>query len=119
MELKKRQPDSIGTITNVELRDDGGSFHGQTVMANYGVVRFSMNLEGALKGSGGFCHGSGQGSLNDGTFVSGTFYGRWRRKGTKIVCRHVVEVTNGDLNLDVVEWDTIGDTLSVACHILE
>jgi len=28
-------------------------------------------------------------------------------------------VSNGDPNLDIVEWDTTGDTVTVACYILE
>ena len=118
MELKLRQPGSTGTVTNVHLRENGCTFDGELPLPTYPVLRYSMNLDGPLGGSGGPCHGTAAGSLNDGTFFSADFNGRWRRNGTTIICRHVVDVSNGHMNFDIAEWDMTGNTVKFAGYVL-
>jgi hypothetical protein len=96
----------------------GCTFDGELPLPTIPVLRFSMNLEGPLGGSGGPCHGTEAGSLNDGTFWSAKFHGRWRRKGTTIICRHVVDFSTGDMNLDIAEWDMTGTTVKFAGYVL-
>ena len=118
MELKLRQPESTGTVTNVHLRENGCTFDGELPLPTIPVLRFSMNLEGPLGGSGGPCHGTAAGSLNDGTFWSANFHGRWRRNGTTIICRHVVDFSTGAMNFDTAEWDMTGNTFKFAGYVL-
>jgi hypothetical protein len=56
--------------------------------------------------------------LTDGTFFSANFHGRWRRNGTTIICRHVVDFSTGDMNLDIAEWDMTGTTFKFAGYVL-
>jgi hypothetical protein len=57
--------------------------------------------------------------MGDGTFITADFNGRWRRTGTTIVCRHVVDVSNGWMNFDIVEWDMTGNAVTLTPHVLE
>ena len=118
MELKLKHPESTGKVTNVHLRENGCTFDGELPLPTSPVLRVSMNLEGPLGGSGGPCHGTAAGSRNNGTFFSANFHGRWRRNGTTIICRHVVDVSNGDMNFDIAEWDMTGNTVKFAGHVL-
>lgn len=118
MLLEKRQDDTVASITNIEVRDDGSTIHAEANMPAYGRVRFSINLDSSGDRSGGFAHGAGRGAMNDGTFFAGTFQGRWRREGTKVICRYVVDVDNGDQNLDIVEFDASKDTLTITHYAL-
>ena len=119
MELKLRLPESTGKIAGVHLRENGCTFDGEVALQDFPVVRFSMNLEGPLGGSGGPCHGTAALPAGDGTFITADFNGRWRRTGTTIVCRHVVEVSNGHMNFDIVEWDMTGNAITLKVHVLE
>ena len=113
MELKKRQDDTLANITVTEVGDEGAVIHAEAEMPSYGKVRFTINLESSGERTSGFCHGSGRGALEDGTFLSGSFAGRWQREGTKVVMRYVVEVSNGDQNLDIVEFDATQNELRI------
>ena len=119
MELKLRQPKSTGRISGVHLRENGCTFDGEMALQDFPVLRFSMNFEGPLGGSGGACHGTAAIPMGDGTFITADFNGRWRRTGTTIVCRHVVDVSNGWMHFDIVEWDMIGNAVTLAVHVLE
>ena len=120
MELKLRQPKSTGRISGVHLRENGCTFDVEMALPDYPVLRFSMNLEGPLGGSGGPCHGTAALPKGDGTFMTVAANGRWRRTGTTIVCRHVVDGSiNGWMNFDIVEWDMTGNAVTLAPHVLE
>ena len=69
MELPKRQPEITGTITSLDLREDGINFALKCVMPNYVAGRASFNIEGSLESAGGFIYGTGCGSMEDGTFL--------------------------------------------------
>ena len=113
MELKKRQDDTIANVTTTEVADDGYVIHAEATMASYGRVRFTINLESSGERTSGFCHGSGRGALEDGTYLSGSFAGRWQREGTKAVMHYIVEVSNGDQNLDIAEFDATQNELRI------
>ncbi|MAI79041.1 MAG: hypothetical protein CL917_08875 [Deltaproteobacteria bacterium] len=118
MKLEKRQEDTVAKITTMEVRDDGVIINAQANMPAYGNVRFSINLESGGDRSSGFCHGAGRGALQDGTFFSGVFSGRWVREGTIAKIRYVVEISNGDQNLDMVEFDATSDELKIEHYAL-
>ena len=119
MELKLRQPVSTGRISGVHLRENGCTFDVEMALQDFPVLRFSMILAGPIGGSGGACHGTAAIPMGDGTFITADFNGRWRRTGTTIVCRHVVDLSNGWMNFDIVEWDMTGNAVTLTPHVLE
>ena len=119
MQLELRLPNSTGTISSVHLREDVSTFDVEIALQDFPVVRFSMILEGPIGGTGGACHGTAALPTGDGTLMTAGFNGRWRRTGTTVVCRHVVDVSNGWMNFDIVEWDMTGNAVTLAPHVLE
>ena len=119
MQLELRLPNSTGTISSVHLREDVSIFDLEIALKDYPVVRFSMILEGPIGGTGGACHGTAALPTGDGTLMTADFNGRWRRTGTTVVCRHVVDVSNGWMNFDIVEWDMTGKTVKLSGYLLE
>ena len=108
MNLTKRQEDSTCTLAATEVRDDGLTMHFESEMPNYGTVRFSLRIHSSGERGSGACDGSARGALEDGTYFSAAFQGRWVREGTLVVARYVVEVSNGDLNFDVLTMNGTG-----------
>ena len=43
----------------------------------------------------------------------GIFSGRWHREGTTAFMNYIVEVSNGDRNLDMVEFDSTTDQIKI------
>jgi len=119
MELKLRRPVSTGTITGFHLRENGCTLDGEIPLPDSTVLRFSVNLEGPLGGSGGACHGTAAVPMENGTVRSANLNGRWRRNGTTIMLRHVADASNGWMNLDIVEWDMTGKTVTLWGYVLE
>ena len=119
MELKLRRPESTGTITGSHLRENGCTLDGEIPLPDFTVLRFSVNLEGPLGGSGGPCHGTAVVPMENGTVRSANLNGRWRRNGTTIMFRHVVDASNGWMNLDIVEWDMTRKTVTLLSYVLE
>ena len=119
MQLELRLPNSTGTISSVHLWEDVSTFDVEIALQDFPVVRFSMILEGPIGGTGGACHGTAALPTGDGTLMTADFNGRWRRTGTTVVCRHVVDVSNGWMNFDIVEWDMTGKTVKLSGYLLE
>ena len=114
--MLERQDDLNCTITSTEIRDDGVTLHCMTNMSDYGKVRFSLTLVSSSDRSGGECFGSGRGAMLDGTFFSGSFSGRRKREGTKVVARYVDLVSNGDMSLYVASFDATQDAMVIEQH---
>jgi hypothetical protein len=57
--------------------------------------------------------------MENGTVRSVNLNGRWRRNGTTIMLRHVADASNGWMNLDIVEWDMTGKTVTLSGYVLE
>ena len=119
MALTKRQDDTLAQITNMEVRDDGVIISAQADMPSYGKVRFSINLESGEDRTSGYCHGAGRGVQADGDFFAGTFSGRWSREGSMVKMHYVVEISNGDKNLDIVDFDATTDQLKIEHYALD
>ena len=119
MELTMRQDPVVATVTSTEVRDDGSTISAKAEMGRYGMVRFTINLESSGDRSGGKAFGGGRGAREDGSFVSGTFSGRWRRKGTQLVVHGIDEVSNGDMSLIVFNLDARGDEVTVTHFALD
>ena len=93
MELKKRQDDTLAEVTSIEVKADGMVISAKADMPSYGKVRFSINVQS-----------SGE---------RGIFSGRWHREGTTAFMNYIVEVSNGDRNLDMVEFDSTTDQIKI------
>ncbi len=119
MELTMRQDPVVATVTSTEVRDDGSTISAKAEMGRYGMVRFTINLESSGDRLGGKAFGGGRGALEDGSFVSGTFSGRWRREGTQLVVNGIDEVSNGDMSLIVFNLDARGDEVTVTHYALD
>ena len=114
--MLERQDDLHCTITTTDIRDDGVTLHCMTNMSDYGKVRFSLTLVSSSDRSGGECYGSGRGAMVDGTFFAGSFSGRWKREGTKVVARYVDLVSNGDMSLYIASFDATQDEMVIEHH---
>jgi len=88
-------------------------------MGRYGMVRFTINFDSSGDRLGGKAYGGGRGALEDGSYVSGTFAGRWRREGNEVVVHGIGEISNGDLSLIVCRMDARGDDVSVTHYALD
>ena len=119
MEITRRQDPVVAQITSTEIRDDGSIISAKAEMGRYGMVRFTINLESSGDRLGGKAYGGGRGALEDGSFVSGTFSGMWRREDTEVVVHGIDEVTNGDMSLIVFSFDARGDEVTVTHYALD
>ena len=119
MELTMRQDPVVATVTSTEVRDDGSTISAKAEMGRYGMVRFTINLESSGDRLGGKAFGGGSGALEDGSFVSGTFNGRWRREGTQVIVHGIDEVSNGDMSLIIFDLDARGDEVTVTHYSLD
>ncbi len=54
--------------------------------------------------------------MKDGTFFSGSFLGRWKREGTKVIARYIDLVSNGDMTLYIVHFDATEDEMTIEQH---
>ena len=113
MELKKRQDDTLAEVTSIEVKADGMVISAKADMPSYGKVRFSINVQSSGERNSGACFGSGRGSTADGNFLAGIFSGRWHREGPTAFMNYIVEVSNGDRNLDMVEFDSTTDQIKI------
>ena len=113
MKLGQRQDTVIASVTSREVLDDGTTISAQSEMGRYGMVRFTINLESSGDRTGGKAYGGGRGALEDGSFLSGTFSGRWRREGTEVVVYGIDEVSNGDMSMLIFRLDARGNDVSV------
>ena len=81
--------------------------------------RQTYHLAYGPSGTDGSSSGQGRGVIDADTVFSGTFNGRWSRKGATLTLRNVVDVNNGDKNLDIITFDTREDTLTVQAYVLK
>ena len=119
MELAQRQETVIATVTSTEIREDGTTISAKAEMGRYGMVRFTINLESSGDRTGGKAFGGGRGALEDGSYVSGSFSGRWRRKGTEVNVHGIDEVSNGDISLIHFKLDARGDDVAVTHYAID
>ena len=118
MQLEKRQDDSVAQISSTEVRDDGIIISAMTDMGSYGKVRFTINIESSGDRSAGVAYGGGRGALSDGTFLGGSFNGRWTREGTLLVVHVIDHVSNGDINFLRFEFDATENEITLVNYAL-
>ncbi|MEL0070499.1 MAG: hypothetical protein VW873_06765 [Betaproteobacteria bacterium] len=111
--LTKRQADTVMEVTSVSLGEEISSIDAIGDMGVYGKVYVTFNLE-----ANGKVHGRGVGATTDGT-IQGIFSGYWDRNDGLITMRHVVQLSDGTMNFDIVTFDPLKKELIVRAHALK
>ena len=119
MQLQQRQTDDIEfTITSVNPSPDSLEITASGPAGRYGNAFCSYFLE-SFDGNSGFSHGSGRGFPDEGPMMTGNYVGLWRRDGNKISIKQLVDIDNGDQNLDVITIDMHAKTVLIRPYVLE
>ena len=119
MELQRRLVDDIElTITSVNPSPDSIEITASGPAGRYGNGFWSCVLESFDRNSGSL-HGSACGVPDEGPMMTGNFVGFWRRDGNKIEIKQLVDIDNGDQNLDIITIDMHAKTVLIRPYILE
>ena len=116
--LQKRQPDTAMNVTAVNLGQDVTSVSAEGDMEGYGKVYVTYHLSYNAARTGGTVDGQGRGFTPEG-YASGRFQGFWELVDGVIVMRNVVNITNGQMNLDVIEFNPLTRDLVVQAYVLK
>ena len=119
MQLQKRQTDDKQfTNTSLNPSPDSLEITASGPAGRYGNAFCSYFLE-SFDGNSGFSHGSGRGFPDEGPIMTGNYVGRWRRDGNKISIKQLVDIDNGDQNLDVITMDMHTKKVLIRPYVLE
>ena len=116
--LQKRQPDTAMNVTAVNLGQDVTWVSAEGDMEGYGKVYVTYHLSYNAARTGGTVDGQGRGFTPEG-YASGRFQGFWELVDGVIVMRNVVNITNGQMNLDVIEFNPLTRDLVVQAYVLK
>ncbi|MEK9534849.1 MAG: hypothetical protein VW104_08230 [Halieaceae bacterium] len=116
--LEKRQPDTAMNVTSVKLGQDVTSVSAEGDMDGYGKVYVTYDLSYNAARNGGTVDGQGRGFTAEG-YASGRFQGFWELVDGVVVMRNVVNITNGQMNLDVIKFNPLTRELVVQAYILK
>ena len=119
MTLQARQGRTTMQVTSVEFRDDETVITAQGEMGTYGTVYTSYLLKYDSSGNGGTVSGQGRGVVDEDTFLSGTFSGVWKRDGSNILMRNLVNISDGTTNLDSITVNTGQRNLSIDVYVID
>ena len=117
--LQARQERTIMQVTSVEFRDGETVITAQGEMGTYGTVYTSYLLKYDSSGNGGTVSGQGRGVVDKNTFFSGTFSGVWKRDGSNIKMRNLVNISDGTTNLDSIVVNTGQRNLSIDVYVID
>tara|TARA_Y100000994_G_C15656355_1_gene427595 strand:- start:672 stop:998 length:327 start_codon:yes stop_codon:yes gene_type:complete len=106
-------------VTSVEFRDGETVITAQGEMGTYGTVYTSYLLKYDPSGNGGTVSGQGRGVVDKDTFFSGTFSGVWKRDGSNIVMRNLVNISDGTTNLDSIVVNTGQRNLTIDVYVID
>jgi hypothetical protein len=106
------------TVTSVTLGQETTAISAQGDMEGYGKVYVTYHLSYNADRSGGTVDGQGRGFTEAGV-ASGRFQGFWELVDGVVVMRNVVNITNGTMNLDVIEFNPLTEDLMVKAYILK
>ena len=119
MQLQQRQTDDIEfAITSVNPSPYSLEITASGPAGRYGNAFWSCVLESFDENSGSL-HGTGCGFPDEGPMMTGNFVGLWRRDGNKIEIKQLVDIDNGDQNLDIITIDMHAKTVLIRPYILE
>ena len=116
--LEKRQPDTAMNVTSVVLGQDVTAVSAEGDMEGYGKVYVTYELSYNAARNGGTVDGQGRGFTADG-YASGRFQGFWELVDGVVVMRNVVNITNGQMNLDVIKFNPLTRELVVQAYVLK
>ena len=116
--LDKRQPDTAMNVTSVVLGQDVTTVSAEGDMEGYGKVYVTYDLSYNAARNGGTVDGQGRGFTPDG-YASGRFQGFWELVDGVVVMRSVVNITNGQMNLDVIKFNPLTRELVVQAYVLK
>ena len=116
--LEKRQPDTPMNVTSVVLGQDVTSVSAEGDMEGYGKVYVTYDLSYNAARNGGTVDGQGRGFTPDG-YASGRFQGFWELVDGVVVMRNVVNITNGQMNLDVIKFNPLTRELVVQAYVIK
>ena len=116
--LEKRQPDTAMNVTSVVLGQDVTSVSAEGDMEGYGKVYVTYELSYNAARNGGTVDGQGRGFTPDG-YASGRFQGFWEVVDGVVVMRNVVNITNGQMNLDVIKFNPLTRELVVQAYVVK
>ena len=117
--LQARQERTTMHVTSVEFRDEETVITAQGEMGTYGTVYTSYLLKYDSSGNGGTVSGQGRGVVDKDTFFSGTFSGVWKRDGSNILMRNLVNISDGTTNLDSIVVNTGQRNLSIDVYVID
>ena len=117
--LQARQERTTMQVTSVEFRDEETVITAQGEMRTYGTVYTSYLLKYDSSGNGGTVSGQGRGVVDKDTFFSGTFSGVWKRDGSNILMRNLVNISDGTTNLDSIVVNTGQRNLSIDVYVID
>ena len=117
--LQARQERTTMQVTSVEFRDEETVITAQGEMGTYGTVYTSYLLKYDSSGIGGSVSGQGSGVVDKDTFFSGTFSGVWKRDGSNILMRNLVNISDGTTNLDSIVVNTGQRNLSIDVYVID
>ena len=117
--LQARQERTTMQVTSVEFRDEETVITAQGEMGTYGTVYTSYLLKYDSSGNGGTVSGQGRGVVDKDTFFSGTFSGVWKRDGSNILMRNLVNISDGTTNLDSIVVNTGQSNLSIDVYVID
>ena len=117
--LQERQGQTTMQITSVEFRDEETMITAQGEMGTYGTVYTSYLLKYDSTGNGGTVSGQGRGVVDKETFFSGKFSGVWKRDGSNILMRNLVNISDGTTNLDLITVNTGQRSLSIDVYVID
>ena len=117
--LQARQERTTMHVTSVEFRDEETVITAQGEMGTYGTVYTSYLLKYDSSGNGGTVSGQGRGVVDKDTFFSGTFSGVWKRDGSNILMRNLVNISDGTTNLDSITVNTGQRNLSIDVYVID
>ena len=116
--LEKRQPDTAMNVTSVVLGQDVTSVSAEGDMEGYGKVYVTYELSYNAARNGGTVDGQGRGFTPDG-YASGRFQGFWELVDGVVVMRNVVNIINGQMNLDVIKFNPLTRELVVQAYVVK
>ena len=117
--LQARQERTTMQVTSVEFRDEETVITAQGEMGTYGTVYTSYLLKYDSSGNGGTVSGQGRGVVDKDTFFSGTFSGVWKRDGSNILMRNLVNISDGTTHLDSITVNTGQRNLSIDVYVID
>jgi hypothetical protein len=116
--FEARQASSELEVTSIAISDASTTITAEGTMGEYGkvYVTYILHYDSATSGT---VTGQGRGFVDEDTVASGKFAGIWKREGSLLTIRTMVNINDGTINMDVITMDGRGDTLTHDVYAVE